>query len=159
LRFLANPRLKNLRKPQKGTHPPTCQRRRNPKEAPTHPPASQQPAGQPPEGPPNFFPADPLVHLLYPRPTHPPADFFLGSFSKVLGVLSVRGVQLHYEHFFQSPFENFFKKIGKYFDVSFSSTFLFCRLFGCFSAMGVQKHYKKRFATKSCRKVFAKKSK
>jgi hypothetical protein len=41
--------------------------------------------------------------------------------------------------------ENFFRensqKIAKFFDISFSSTFL---VFKCFLAMGVQKHYKKR---------------
>jgi hypothetical protein len=41
------------------------------------------------------------------------------------------------------------KKIDKHFDVSFSSTFfLFYRVFGCFSAMGVQKHTQKTFCKK-----------
>jgi hypothetical protein len=58
--------------------------------------------------------------------------------------------------------KTFTEKIDKNVDVSFSSTFfLFYRIFGCFSAMGVQKqkHYKKKcFTKKSCREVFAKKS-
>ena len=40
----------------------------------------------------------------------------------------------------------------------FPRFFWFYRVFGCFSAMGVQKHHKKRFAKKSCRKVFTKSS-
>jgi hypothetical protein len=40
----------------------------------------------------------------------------------------------------------------------FPRLFLFYRIFGCFSAMGVQKHYKKRFAKKSLRKCFTKQS-
>jgi hypothetical protein len=55
--------------------------------------------------------------------------------------------------------KTFSEKIDKNVDVSFSSTFfLFYRIFGCFSAMGVQKHYKKVLQKKSCRKVFTKKS-
>jgi hypothetical protein len=53
--------------------------------------------------------------------------------------------------------KTFLKKIDKNFDVSFSSI-CFARGFGCFSALGVQKHYKTRFAKKSSRKVFTKKS-
>jgi hypothetical protein len=48
--------------------------------------------------------------------------------------------------------ENFPQKIDKNFDVNSPSIFvLFYRVFGfgCFSAMGVQKHYKKRFTTNS----------
>jgi hypothetical protein len=50
------------------------------------------------------------------------------------------------------------QKIDKNIGGSFSSTFLFYRISGCFSAMGVQKHYKKRFTQKSCRKAFTKKT-
>jgi hypothetical protein len=39
----------------------------------------------------------------------------------------------------------------------FPRLFLFYRVFGCFSAMGVQKHYKKRFAKKLVSKSFNKK--
>jgi hypothetical protein len=40
----------------------------------------------------------------------------------------------------------------------FPRLFLFYRVFGCFSAMRVQKHHKKRCAKTSCRKVLSKKS-
>ena len=40
----------------------------------------------------------------------------------------------------------------------FPRLFLFYRVFRCFLAMGVQKHYKKRLTKKSCRKLFTKKS-
>jgi hypothetical protein len=50
------------------------------------------------------------------------------------------------------------KKVDKNFDASSSLTFWFYRVFGCFSAMGVQKHHKKGFTERSCRKVFTKKS-
>jgi hypothetical protein len=39
----------------------------------------------------------------------------------------------------------------------FPRLFLFYRIFGCFSAMGVQKHYKKRFTKKIVSKSFYKK--
>jgi hypothetical protein len=39
----------------------------------------------------------------------------------------------------------------------FPRLFLFYRVFGCFSAMGVQKHYKKRFTKKIVSKSFYKK--
>jgi hypothetical protein len=55
--------------------------------------------------------------------------------------------------------KTYFQNFDKKFDVSFSSNFfLFYRVFGCFSATGVQKHYKKRFAKKSCQKAFTKNS-
>jgi hypothetical protein len=53
--------------------------------------------------------------------------------------------------------KTFPEKIDNNFDVRFSSTFLFYRVFGCFLAMGVQKHYKNRFTKKMCRKGFYKK--
>jgi hypothetical protein len=53
--------------------------------------------------------------------------------------------------------ENFSQNFDKNFDVSFSSTILFYRVFGCFSAMGVQKHYKKRFTKKIVSKSYYKK--
>ena len=40
----------------------------------------------------------------------------------------------------------------------FPRLFWFYRVIRCFLAMGVQKHYKKRFTKKSCRKVFTNKS-
>jgi hypothetical protein len=44
--------------------------------------------------------------------------------------------------------KTFSKTIDKKIDVSFSSTFFVDRVFGCFSAMGVQKHTKKTFCKK-----------
>jgi hypothetical protein len=137
-------RFKMPRKPQKGTHPPTCQCKRNPKEATTHQPV--QPAGRPPEGPP-FFSTDPPVHLLYPRPTHQPTFFlvfFIIRFWAFLGKGSSKTPRTYFCK--KSMSKNFPKKIDKNFDVRFSSAFSFYRVFGFFSAMGVQKHYKKRFA-------------
>jgi hypothetical protein len=98
--------------------------------------------------------------------THPPTTrllFFLDFFfSKFLGVsrqgefkntITIFLQKVHVENFFQS-FNN--KKSMSV----FSQLFLFYRVFGCFSAMGVQKHYKKGYTkqTKSCRKVFTKNS-
>jgi hypothetical protein len=102
------------------------------------------------------------VHLLNPRPIHPPADFFLVrcALNCTFGRFSARaegprGVQKHHKNVFtKSPCQ-----INKNFDVSFPSiSFGFYRVFGYFSAMGVQKHHKKRFTKKSRRKVFIKKS-
>jgi hypothetical protein len=56
----------------------------------------------------------------------------------------------------KSMSKTFSEKIDKFFDISFSSIFWVYRVFGCFSAMGVRKHYKKRFTKKSCRKVLQK---
>jgi hypothetical protein len=50
------------------------------------------------------------------------------------------------------------KKIDKTFDVSCSSTFFVLSRFRVFFSEGVQKHHKKRFRKKSCRKVFTKNS-
>jgi hypothetical protein len=47
-----------------------------------------------------------------------------------------------------------FKHLDKNFDDSFSSTFFCYRVFGCFLAMGVQKHYKKRFTKQIVSKSF-----
>jgi hypothetical protein len=63
--------------------------------------------------------------------------------------------KFHVENFLQN---NHHKNV---FDRQFFlDFFLFCRVFGCFSATGVQKHhnYNKRFAKQSCRKVFTKES-
>jgi hypothetical protein len=55
--------------------------------------------------------------------------------------------------------ENFFQNFDKQISMSgFPRLFLFYRIFGCFSAMGVQKHYKKRFAKKIVSKSFSKNS-
>jgi hypothetical protein len=52
--------------------------------------------------------------------------------------------------------KTFPKKIDTNFDVSGSLTFLIYCVFGGFSAMGAQKHYKKRFATEIVSKSFCK---
>jgi hypothetical protein len=52
--------------------------------------------------------------------------------------------------------ESFFQNNRQIFQCQFFLDFFFNRVFGCFSAMGVQKHYQKLFAKKSCRKVFTK---
>jgi hypothetical protein len=57
--------------------------------------------------------------------------------------------------------KTFSKKIDQISNASFSSIFLFYRVFGCFSAMGVQKHYKnttKTFYKKVVSKTITKKS-
>jgi hypothetical protein len=66
---------------------------------------------------------------------------------------------------FKNTIKMFLQKVGKKikyfdknFDVSFSSAFFVLSRFRVFSAMGVQKHYKKRCTKRSCRKVFTKKS-
>jgi hypothetical protein len=100
------------------------------------------------EGPAKPKPTDPPVHLLNPRPTHPPAGFyflpfFLVSFWAFLG----KGSSKTPAHIFtKSACRKLFpKKIDKNFHVGFPSIFLFYRVFGFFEAMGVQKHYEKRF--------------
>jgi hypothetical protein len=52
--------------------------------------------------------------------------------------------------------KTFPKQTDKTFDLSFSSAFVFNRVFGCFSAMGVQRHYKKNVLQKIVSKVFTK---
>jgi hypothetical protein len=102
---------------------------------------------------------DPPVYLLDLRPTHPPSEllflaFFLSTF---LGVSRQGEFKNTMKIFLQKVHvENFFQNFDNNFDVSFSSTFLFYRVFGCFSAMGVQKHYKKRFTKKIVSKSFYK---
>jgi hypothetical protein len=104
---------------------------------------------------------DPPVHLLNPRPTHPPSDFFLLAFFLVrfwafLGKGSSKTPQ---KCFCKKSMSKTFPKISiLFFDVSFFLDFFwFYRVFGCFSAMGVQKHYKKRFAKQIASKGFYKK--
>jgi hypothetical protein len=51
--------------------------------------------------------------------------------------------------------ENFSQNFDKHFQCQFFlDFFLFYRVFGCFSAMGVQKHYKKRFTKTIVSKSF-----
>jgi hypothetical protein len=61
--------------------------------------------------------------------------FFLVRFWAFLGKGSSK-------HHYKTMSKTFTKKIDKTFDVSFSSFFFVYRVFGCFSAMRVQKHYK-----------------
>jgi hypothetical protein len=88
-----------------------------------------------------------LVHLLNPRPTHPPAGLFvlvfLVRFWAFLGKGSSKTPQKHFCK--NSMSKSFPQKIDKIFDVSFSSMLLLNRVFGCCSAMGVQKHYKTNY--------------
>ena len=58
----------------------------------------------------------------------------------------------------KSMSKEFPKKSTKISMSVFPRLFLFCRVFRCFLAMGVQKHNKKRLTKKSCRKLFTKKS-
>jgi hypothetical protein len=88
------------------------------------------------------------VHLLNPRPSQPPAELFL---EYVFGRFSAtRGVQKRHKNVFtKSPGQNIFTQKSIKFSMSvFPRFFLFYRGFGCFSAMGVQKYYKKRFYKK-----------
>jgi hypothetical protein len=59
---------------------------------------------------------------------------------------------------FSSLREQILRKSTKISMSLFPRLFLFYRDFRCFLAMGVHKHYKKRFTKKPCRKVFTKKS-
>jgi hypothetical protein len=64
----------------------------------------------------------------------------------------------------KSMSKTFPKEIDKKFDVSFSSAFWFYRVFGCFSAMGGQKHqqqktFYRKILSKSYFKTIDKKSK
>jgi hypothetical protein len=109
----------------------------------------------------NKIDGPPPVHLLNPRPTHPPSDFFsLIFFSTFLGVsqqgqfknaIFKKMQKVHVENF--SPKKSTKKSMSVFIDF-----FWFYRVFGCFSATGVQKHHKKRLAKKSRRKVFTKNS-
>jgi hypothetical protein len=84
----------------------------------------------------------------------PAAFFFLLFFSTFLGV----SWQGEFKNTIKSPCRRLFPKKSTKISMSvFPRLFLFYRVFGCFSATGVQKHYKKRFGKKSCRNVFTEK--
>jgi hypothetical protein len=99
----------------------------------------------------------PPLHLLDLEPTRPtthrPTSFLLGFVFSAFWGVSRQGDE------FKNALDMFLQNVhvgkkikdfDKNFDVSFSPTFfLFYRVLGCFSAMGVQKHYKKRFTNKS----------
>jgi hypothetical protein len=116
------------------------------------------------EGPPKKISTDPPVHLLNPRPTHAPSDiffldFFLVRFWAFLGKGSSKTphtIQIFLQKVHISISKNILHISTKISMSVFSRLFLFYRVFGCFSAMGVQKHYKKRPAKQSCRKVLTK---
>jgi hypothetical protein len=78
-----------------------------------------------------------------------------------LGVspFSARGVQKRHKNIFtKSPCRKLFPKFRQKISMTvFPRLFLFYRVFGCFSAMGLQKHYKKRFAKKIMSKKINKK--
>jgi hypothetical protein len=91
------------------------------------------------------------------HPPTPPTFFFMTFFfSTFLGV-SRQGefkntIQMFLEKVHvENVFQNFDKNFRCQFFLDF---FLFYRVLGCFSAMGVQKHYKKRFTKKIVSKRF-----
>jgi hypothetical protein len=99
---------------------------------------------------------DPPVHLLNPRPTHPPVEqkSLPFCFSTILGVSQymIRGVQKHHKKCVYK------KSMSKTFPMSVFPRFVwFYRVFGCFAAMGVQKHNNNRFAKKNVSKGFLQK--
>jgi hypothetical protein len=91
---------------------------------------------------------DPPVHLLNPRPTHPPSDFFfpwLFFFSTFLGV--------SWQGEFKNTIKMFLQKVhfDKNFDVSvsFSSTFFVLSRFRVFLSDGSSKTLQKSLHTKN----------
>jgi hypothetical protein len=104
----------------------------------------------------------PPVKLPNPNPpTRHPTYFSWLFFSTFLGVsrqgefkntIKLFVQKVHVENFSQN--QNNRQKI----QCQFSSTFFVLSCFRVFLSDGVQKHYKKRFAKKSCRKAFTKKS-
>jgi hypothetical protein len=89
------------------------------------------------------------VGLRFSKCTWGSVDFFFGglSFARSQHGLFVKN--------FNGVFE---LKISTKISMSvFPRLFLFYRIFGCFFATGVQKHYKKRFAKKIVSKSFYKK--
>jgi hypothetical protein len=106
------------------------------------------------DGPPRTFAKSqthpPTIRLLFPL------GFF---FSTFLGVSRQGEFKNTTEIFWQKVrVENFSQNFDKNFDVSFSSTFFVLSHFRVFFlAMGVQKHYKKRFTKKIVSKSFYKK--
>jgi hypothetical protein len=105
---------------------------------------------------------DPPIHLLNPRPTHPPPAirFFFPLtfvFSTFLGVSRQGEFKNSIKIFLQKVHVENKSKISTKISMSvFPRLFMFYRVFGCFSAMGVQKHYKKRFTKKIVSKSFYK---
>jgi hypothetical protein len=98
------------------------------------------------------------VHLLNPRPTHPPAAPPL-FFWYVCGRFLARGVQKHHTNIFtkKSMSKTFPKKVDKNFDVSFTTFFVLSR-FRVFLSDGSSKTLQKTFYKKIVSKSFYKKS-
>jgi hypothetical protein len=122
--------------------------------APSGPSATARGAGKKKfDGPPRTLTKSqthpPTIRLFFPR------LFFLVRFWAFLG----KGVQKHHKHIFtRSPCRTLFPKFRPKNSMSvFPRLFLFYRVFGCFSAMEVQKHYKKRFTKKIVSKSLYKK--
>jgi hypothetical protein len=107
---------------------------------------------------------DPPVHLLNPRSTHPPSTvstirlffplaFFLVRFWSFLGKGSSTTAQkCFYKKSMSKKKSNISTKISM--SVFPRLFFVLSRFAGCFSAMGVQKHYKKRFTKQIVSKKF-----
>jgi hypothetical protein len=104
------------------------------------------------EGPPKKS-TDPPVHLLNPRPTHPPADFFcldfrfLVRFWAFLGEGSSKTPHKYLQKVQLS--KTFSKKIDKNFDVSFSSIFFVLSRFRVFLSDGSSKTQQKTFCERN----------
>jgi hypothetical protein len=101
------------------------------------------------EGPPSKKKSTaPPVHLLDPRPTHPPSDFFLDFFLVRFWAFLGKGSSKTSLMFFaKSPCRKLSPNKSTKISMSvFPRLFWLYRVFRCFSAMGVQKHYKKGFA-------------
>jgi hypothetical protein len=83
-------------------------------------------------------PTEPPVHLLNPRPTHPPPSrlFFLGFFL-------VRFWAFLGEEISKTPLKYFLQKVDKNFDVSFSSAFFVLSRFRVFLNDGSSKALQK----------------
>jgi hypothetical protein len=98
----------------------------------------------------------PPVHLLNPRPTHPPSDFFLDFFfSALLGVSRQGEFKNTIQMFWQKVrVKNFPQNFDKKFDVRFSSTFFVLSRFRVFFSDGSSKTQQKTFYKKIVSKSF-----
>jgi hypothetical protein len=101
------------------------------------------------------------VYLIYFRGTNQPPIFFSSLFFLVRfwAFLGKGSSKTPYKYFYKKAMsktfsEKILRKPTKISISVFPQLFLFYRVFRCFLAMGVQKHYKKRFTSKLCRKVF-----
>jgi hypothetical protein len=111
------------------------------------------------EGPAKCFSTDPPVHLLNPRPTHPPPDFFsLTFFLYVFGRFSVREVQKHHKNMFtKSPCRKLFPIKSTEILMSVFPRIFFLSRFRVFLSDGSSKTLKKTFCKKIVSKSFYKK--